>query len=268
MKRFFLLFICLISGCAGTGYVYKHISPANPLRLCVLGNTGNDSKAQKDVSELLMKEECNSIHFLGDLVYPDGIKDADDPGFREKFYRAYQNLTETGKRPRLYLVLGNHDHQGSVDAWKELDKRHRNIIFPGPSYLVKMNDLCLVHLDTNTYRHFSKFTAGLSQNKWLQEMERTELPLCKKKIAFAYHPYKGGGSLKKFYDNYIIGKFNMLVSGHDHKLSDEGEKKGTRLLISGVGSESDHGEAPGFLVIIWDKNTSTLSYEFRKLSAE
>lgn len=259
MKRFFLLFICLISGCAGTGYVYKHISPANPLKLCVLGSTGNDSKVQKEVSDLLMKEECNSIHFLGDLVYPNGIKDADDPGLREKFYRAYHKLPEQGKRPRLYLILGNYDHEGSVEAWKEIDKRHRNIIFPGPSYLVKMNDLCLVHLDTNTYRHFSK---------WLREMEHTELPLCKKKIAFAHHPYKGRGSLKHFYDNYIIGKFDMLVSGHNHRLSDEGEKNGTRLLISGAGSEADDGSPPGFLVIIWNKKTSTLTYEFRNLLAE
>ena len=56
----------------------------------------------------------------------------------------------------------------------------------------------------------------------------------------------------------IFGTFDLYIAGHNHVLADEGERRGTRQLISGTGSlpggspeEQPEGkfnvETPGFL---------------------
>lgn len=269
---FSLLF--MVSACAGRGPVYKHISPLETMKLCFIGDTGNDSSEQKRVALLLENEKCNSIHFVGDIVYDEGIKSADDEEFRTKFFNYYYKLSEKDFHPRLYIILGNHDHQGSVSAWEEVSKKNRNIIFPNPWYLVKISDLCIAHLDTEYYKMFHRIPTGYSQKSWMRSLEKTELKDCAKKIALTHHPYKSRGEnhgpskglLKSFHEDMIIGKYDFLISGHEHILSDEGVKKGTRMLISGAGGGSNKKEDIGFLILEWNRTKKEISYYFRKLA--
>lgn len=273
MRVTFLLLVLILSGCAIKGHVYKHISPAETVKLCLIGDTGTGWEVQKKTAQMLEKERCSSIHFLGDVVYDSGINSATDPEFKTKFYDFYYRLSEMDLRPRLYVILGNHDHKGSMPAWQEISQKYNNIIFPSPWYLVKLNDLCVVHLDSNYYVRFWRYPIGVAQKDWLKETENLEMKDCSKKIALMHHPYDNRGKshgpskgrIRNFQDEYIVGRYDFLISGHEHFLSDEGVKKGTHLLISGAGGKPYKGEDAGYLVLNWNRKTKEISYEFRRL---
>lgn len=224
------------------------------------------------MAALLEKEKCHSIHFVGDLVYDDGLKNRHDKQFQKKFWNHYSQLTLKDHKPKLNLVLGNHDHKGSIDAWIQLSEKYPDVFFPYPYYLLKLNDVCLTHFDTNYYEKFSNFIMEMSQNKWLKTI-KDDMKTCRVKIAVAHHPYnshgphgKSKGLLRKELKKLIIGKYDYYISGHDHILADEGEVKKTRLLISGAGGKHDKSATPGFLMMNFKGNNVT--YEFRKISAE
>lgn len=274
MKYLLPVLMIVIAGCAGKGHVYKHITPKENLKLCFIGDTGTGYPVQKRVADKLEEEKCHSIHFLGDIIYRNGISTSRDKQFREKFFDYYYHLSEKDFRPRLYIILGNHDHRGSVKAWQELSEKHKNIIFPNPWYLVKMNNLCLVHLDTDYYKLFWKLPMGWEQKSWLEFIAEEELKSCDMKVALTHHPYESRGldhgpargMIRNFLKDYVIGKYDYLLSGHEHILSDEGTLEGTRLLISGAGGNPDKNENPGFLVMFWNEKSKTLTYEFRRLT--
>lgn len=54
--------------------------------------------------------------------------------------------------------------------------------------------------------------------------------------------------MKRSFEKNVIGKYDTYISGHEHFLSDEGVKDGTRLLISSAGGSLNYGEG-GFRVI-------------------
>jgi predicted phosphodiesterase len=273
MRITLFLFILILSGCAQKGHVYKHISPKEMLKLCFIGDTGTGLPVQEKVTRMLEMEKCNSIHFVGDIIYPKGIMSDSDSGFYKKFFNYYYPLTDKEPYPRLYMVMGNHDHEGSVDAWEEVAKKHEKIIFPSPWYLVKVNDLCLVHLDTDYYTHMWDFSNGRNQVKWLKKVEKRDMKDCVKRIAITHHPYlssgpkhvESTGKIKDFLEDNIIGKYDFLIAGHEHILSDEGVVKGTHLLISGAGGKPEKNYPGGFLVLNWNLKTKEMNYEFRKL---
>jgi 3',5'-cyclic AMP phosphodiesterase CpdA len=100
-------------------------------------------------------------------------------------------------------------------------------------------------------------------------------------IALTHHPLKGGGysgsadwngsdgPLRAFLETYIIGKFDLHISGHVHILADDGKDEGTRLLISGTGGEVLGDGRAGFVVLRWEpKNPKRIGYYFRHIDTE
>jgi predicted phosphodiesterase len=273
MKNFIVLMLFLISACATKKPTFQREIATNDFKLCFIGDTGINSPAQGKVAELLEKEKCHSIHFLGDIIYDDGLKDRHDKDFRKKFWNYYGQLTTKDHKPKLNILLGNHDHKGSIDAWVQLSEKYPSIFFPYPYYLLKLNDVCMTHFDTDYYKRFTNYLMEISQNKWLNSIEQ-DLKSCRVRIALAHHSFKSRGkshgdstgNLKSQLKKHIIGKYDYFISGHDHILSDEGEVKKTRLLVSGAGGKHDKNESPGFLVMNF--KGYYVSYEFRKISAE
>lgn len=264
--------LLIISGCATINPTFQREITDNDFKLCFIGDTGSNDENQARVAALLAKEKCHSIHFTGDLVYDDGLKDRHDKQFMKKFWNHYGQLTKQDHRPKLNLVLGNHDHNGSVEAWIELSEKYPDVFFPYPYYLLKLNDVCMTHFDTDYYKEWANYLMEYSQNKWLSSI-RKDMKTCRVKIALAHHPYnshgshgKSKGDMRKELEKYIIGKYDYYISGHDHILADEGEVKKTRLLISGAGGQHQQNVPPGFLVMNFKGNNVT--YEFRKISAE
>lgn len=266
MKLFPLLL--LILGCSQENFTLSRHVPTDEIKICFIGDTGTGSKIQEMVADRLNSENCDTTHFLGDIIYPKGLSTVNDREFQDKFHHFYKNLV-----PK-YLVMGNHDHRKSIGVWMDLARKYPDIIFPHPNYLLKLNNLCMVHLDSNYYKLFLKFGTGFRQHLWLGGLE-DELKSCSKKVVIAHHPYKSSGKhhgdstglMKWFYEANVIGKFDALIAGHEHILSDEGTSDGTRLLVSGGGGNPQKGEPAGYLVMFWNETTSEMKFEFRKIPA-
>jgi tartrate-resistant acid phosphatase type 5 len=248
--KLFLFFILSFTISCKADWVYQKDAPAEEVKLCFLGDTGFNSPLQKSVAEKLKLEGCHWVHFLGDIIYPKGLSSSDDPQFQERFWNYYKNL------PQMFLIQGNHDSQGSITAWEEIAKKHNRIFFPHPYYLIKSHDVCIAHLDSNYFIRFLDFWKGLKEIMWLSSLQN-ELKDCPIRIALTHHPLESRGThhgpasgvMKYFLESYIIGKYDYLISGHEHILSDEGEMSGTKMFISGGGGKPDKGEKAGFLVM-------------------
>ena len=149
-------------------------------------------------------------------------------------------------------------------------KKHKKVIFPNPYYLLKLNNVCLSHLDTNFYHLFSNYVLGFIQVLWMTSIE-PDLQNCKTKIALTHHPFENKGEshgsstglVRFFIQRYIIGKYDYLISGHEHVLADEGVKDRTRLLITGAGGKINKGAVPGYLVL--EITGDQVVYNFRKV---
>ena len=85
-----------------------------------LGDWGLITKNQRDVAHQMAKV-CNTITLdpskqvfvaaMGDNFYDEGVRDVDDPQWKEVFGDAYH-----GVQCPWYPILGNHDWQGNVQA--------------------------------------------------------------------------------------------------------------------------------------------------------
>jgi len=200
-------------------------------RLCFVGDMGTGTKEQYKVADAMKNAKCDAIMVTGDVVYPIGIKGINDAQFMLKFLTPYKELLRTTK---FYLSLGNHDYYGDPDAWLQVGLHYPNIVFPHFWYKFDIDGYCLYSIDTNGVK--------FKQWKWLRKEVKKDT--CRKKIVFGHHPYRSSGDhgdvnfiKKAMYRYAFIGKVNLFVAGHDHHLSDEGTKRGTRLLISGAGGK-------------------------------
>jgi predicted phosphodiesterase len=270
MNRYFLFILLFIYSCTTTRPVYKQSIEAETLKLCFIGDTGSQDTAQLKVAQLLEKERCHSIHFLGDIIYSSGLRNHHDKSFQKKFWNYYEALTLKDHKPQLNMIMGNHDHRGSLDAWVRLSAKHPKIFFPYPYYLLKINNICITHTDTNYYSFFTNYAMTYSERQWHKTLKK-DLNECKIKIALGHHPYDSSGKghgqssgLMRFHlDRTVIGIYDYYIAGHDHILSDEREVRNTRLLISGAGGKHDHGFENGFLVMTIKEDF--VQYEFRKV---
>lgn len=268
-----LILICLfLISCSKEQHIYKKQIPSEKLKLCFIGDTGAGWKVQADVSDMLLEEKCHSIHFLGDIIYPAGLAGTKDPQFESKFFNYYDQHTKKDHRPDLNLIMGNHDYRGAINYWRNIAKKHKKIVFPNPYYLLKINNICLVHIDTNHYQLFANYLLGVQQAQWIKSLE-PELKDCRVKLALTHHPYENKGEshgpssglLRYFLENYVVGSFDFLISGHEHVLTDEGEKNKTRLLISGAGGKVPLGQDAGYLVM--EISNDKIDYVFRKIKS-
>ncbi len=99
-------------------------SSLTELKICFLGDSGQDNEEQYLVASFLEKEGCSQVRHTGDIIYPSGIKSADDPLYQERFYLPYKNILQTTP---FYLVLGNHDRYkkggANPNAWLDVAKK-------------------------------------------------------------------------------------------------------------------------------------------------
>jgi tartrate-resistant acid phosphatase type 5 len=279
MQRPFLpfLFILLISSCANrrNSIIQEEVSD-EVVKLCLLGDLGHDSPIQKKVADALLQEDCSRIYFLGDLIYPDGITDANDPELEEKFLSYYRPLYKKNPDLQISLMLGNHDYAGDTEAWFKVANENKNIFFPSYYYLEKLSGICMLVLDTNLYVYGEYVLPAIKQMSWLENIEN-ELEECDITVAMAHHPYDGSdykeswegarGVMKEFLDRWVIGQVDMYIAGHLHILKDDGEKEGTRLLISGAGGEvQNKKDSPGYVVLTYNPQApNKLLYSLRKI---
>ena len=265
MKNLFILML-LCSSCARLSHIHETplTEDSSEFKICFIGDTGTDAPEQSLVAKKLESEKCNKIYILGDLIYPNGIKNIDDPQLENKFLKHYLPLTSKGLNPTITVLMGNHDYRNDPAVWIEVSKKYPSIIYPSLYFMEKIGSTCLVSLDSNLLRFFQKYGLATEQSNWLDSIDGYLKKNCKTKIALSHHPYLSSGKhhgnstgiTKLFYEQKILGKFDYLISGHEHILSDEGEKNGTRLLISGAAGNTDRGYKAGYILLKIKNGTS------------
>jgi predicted phosphodiesterase len=219
-------------------------------KLCFIGDMGDGSDTQKKVARDLKKENCHHIFVVGDVIYTNGIHSVEDPALKERFVDIYEPIAKSGNKPRFSVVLGNHDFQGKESAWLKVPRKFPWVIFPNYYYLQKMNGACFVGMDTDFYI-FPWSHMALGQSSWLKKIT-DEMKDCQLKVLFAHHPYLGRenatGWIKSVFEKYVVGKYDYVITGHEHILRDMGKNDGTHFFISGAGGKHDEEEA-GYLVM-------------------
>lgn len=203
------------------------------------GDTGTGDSDQAMVATAMKKEGIDELRILGDVIYEAGLNSETDKQFDKKFYSQYKDFKKIG------IALGNHDHAGDVDAWIKLAKRYPNVFFPNYYYSEKINDLCLMTIDSEMIDQSlsSEFTKG--QTEWIRNtLQGFYAAECKLIIAMAHHPRYSIGehgdaeyNFKKFFDSELAGKIDIYISGHDHNLSYEGEVAKTHHITTGAGGQ-------------------------------
>ncbi len=140
----------------------------------------------------------------------------------------------------------------------------------GPVELVSLNTATLFWKDLE----FVETLAGFEPDNEAQLDaldEWAEAPLAPWRIAFGHHPYLSNGrhgdagaydgvfidgligsgsALKDFFEEHVVGTFDVFLAGHDHNQQDLGEVDGTHLVVSGAGASvrelADRNRNPTF----------------------
>jgi predicted phosphodiesterase len=278
-----LLLLPLLQNCGepkATVFEDNRLSQEEEVKLCFLGDLGRQTEMQEFMAKSLQKENCHRIFFLGDLVYPKGIKSSGDTQLEDKFLKYYRPLVEADPNLYINLILGNHDHQEDPAAWKDVAKENPGFFFPHYYYMIDYGGLCIVALDTSFYYYPRLVAEATAQTSWLNRMQN-RIKNCDVKVAATHHPFKGtgyqgskdwegsSGALKTFLDTYVVGTFDIHIAGHVHALADDGKDEGTKLLISGTGGENLSDSRAGYVVLTWQpSNPKRVGYTLRRLDTE
>ena len=241
----------------------EEINVTQDSTFCFVGDTGHVNEIQKNVADALADSECNAIWHTGDIIYPDGISSKDDPRFITNFLRPFNKVFN--KKIPFFLTLGNHDYKKEPKSYLEIAENNSLIVYPNNYYSNRYGKLCIFSLDTTIFDKLYLFYKRREQKSWLGRIKEDMASSCELSIAVAHHPLFSSGDRKKatpqlsrFLEADIFGTFDLYIAGHNHVLADEGERRGTRQLISGTGSlpggspeEQPEGkfnvETPGFL---------------------
>ena len=226
--RIFLIFsFFLLSSCYQNQTI--NLNKQSNATFCLFGDAGTGTKDQEKVAKLLKEESCDAYFYLGDIIYPKGLTSAEDKAAQELFFKYYGDILESKD---MFLMMGNHDYHGNVEAWLEIAKKHPKLHYPSHYYLAKINDVCFPVMNTTDFK--------VQQMLWLNSLN---LNGCKHKILLGHHPAKSSGKHKSPYFplnlflNYAMSFTNIYVAGHDHHLSYEGEVNGAHQFVSGAGGQ-------------------------------
>lgn len=97
------------------------------LSFLAVGRQGYGNRATREVAHsmeavLARQGDVSFTLLLGDNFYPTGVESTQDPQWTEKFESLYDGPHQ--KTMPFFVVLGNHDHQGNVDAELQYAKEH------------------------------------------------------------------------------------------------------------------------------------------------
>lgn len=224
--------------------------------------------AMGEVAELFGTEFIVSV---GDNFYPNGVQSTEDYHWQASFESIYTHPTLFED---WYVVLGNHDYRGSIEAQIDYTQKSRRWQMPSP-YYVKTWELeeggkaQLVFIDTNVFIDDYKNDAAkypdlqeqdaAKQLAWIETQLQHQDPTIKWRIVVGHHPlYSGGkrktdpntGKIEKqfraLFDRYGVDAY---ICGHEHDLQII-QPKGAKTVqfLSGAASEiRDSGRREGTL---------------------
>ena len=246
------------------------------LVFCFVGDAGEVTQSQTEVTQALYESDCSLIWYLGDITQP-GIDKVDDPEFVERFLNPFNKIL--GNKIPFYLIVGNHDYKKDPYVYIDIAKKYPLLNHPNNYYTKKFGDLCFFALDTTIFDKLYLFYKRWGHINWLKSSIEEQKKDCKFSIAVAHHPLFSSGDrdsaspqLAIFLESYVFGTFDIYITGHNHVLADEGDRKGTTQLISAAASlpggspeKAPEGkfnvETPGYLRLVME-DSDIASYKF------
>ncbi len=242
------------------------------------GREGNKAQLMTANQMAITAQENNAkfIISLGDNFYEKGVKDITDKHWENSFEKVYK---EESLQIPWYVVLGNHDYMGNVQAQIDYSKKSDRWKMPSRYFKDEImiddsTEALFVYIDTNpfleSYRKSTKYKNVLEgetdiQLKWIDSVLSTSN--AKWKIVSGHHPiysYGDHGNTieleKKLQPILEKNNVNLYLSGHDHDMQHLYAGKKTNYFVSGAGSDTRgvgagkltkfaRGDIGGFLVL-------------------
>lgn len=236
------------------------------VKFIAMGDFGrNGEYSQKEVADQMGKtaKELDAGFFVitGDNFYPSGVASTQDYSWLASFEQIY---TAHSLQNDWYVVLGNHDYKGNVQAEIDYSKISRRWHMPARYYSKKIsiNDdttqqVLFVFLDTSPF--ISQYYTSqdhkeniitqdtTAQKKWAEAVLSDPSPNIKWKVVVGHHPlYTGGkrivspdtkqmnGSFRGLFEKYNVDAY---ICGHEHNLQYIKPAGKTNYFITGSGSE-------------------------------
>lgn len=201
------------------------------VRFVAFGDMGTGGASQYEVAHAVKKKcdqaGCDFIVTLGDNIYNDGVNSVQDSQFQSKFEKPYAPLSQ-----RFYMVLGNHDYRGNVEAQVAYTQKSKKWYLPKRYYDFEAGPITFLALDTNQ--------PNAEQQSYFQnQLKKAKTPW---KIAFGHHPrytnsfYHNSQSpaLRSLIDS-MCGQVQLYLAGHEHDKQHLKSRCGTEYLIVGTG---------------------------------
>lgn len=260
----------------GAGAAAAPLPRATTVRFIAVGDGGKGDEPTHLVAEAAKRAcaargGCGFVVLLGDNVYPRGPRSKDDPQLKAKIEDVWSRLGVP-----IYAVLGNHDY-GAPDelpffggigfdprrAAAERAYPWSSFRMYGPAARLDVGPVELELIDTvpiywrdgglDDLLDLDDEGDAIERAMRKHDLER-RAPW---RIAVGHHPYRSNGvhgdagayegigwglpgsgaHLKEFFQLHVVGRYDALITGHDHDLFDMGDEQGTSLFVVGGGSE-------------------------------
>lgn len=234
------------------------------INFLVIGDWGrNGDYNQTDVADQMNKYahdyEAKFIIATGDNFYNNGVRSIDDPQWTYSFENVYHGgYLQTD----WYVVLGNHDYKGNVQAEIDYTKKSRRWNMPARYYTMtqrisKKDSALFVFYDsspfiTNYYKEGNQYNGVIGQDtikqlNWMDSVLSNSK--AQWKFVVGHHPIFAGtpkhdtsadlmSVIKPMLDTRNVQAY---FSGHEHALKHV-KPKGEKIdyFISGAGSETEN----------------------------
>jgi tartrate-resistant acid phosphatase type 5 len=243
----------------------KKDTKTKALRFTVFGDWGRNGEdnQRETASELGIVSKTFKPSFIvstGDNFYPSGVRSTRDYNWLASFEQIY---TAHSLQIDWYVVLGNHDYKGNVQAeidYTDVDRRwnmparyYSKIVFIGND---SSQGVLLVFIDSTPFlseyyesaEHKVRGQDTAAQRLWLEKTLHEAPSYVKWKFVFGHHPlWTGGGRMKapeavemKKLFRPIFEKYHVdaYFCGHEHNLQYIKPPGYTSYFVSGAGSET------------------------------
>lgn len=235
-------------------------------RFIALGDTGEGNDAQRRVGQAMGQVcaqygGCEFALLLGDNAYDSGVDGPADPFFMDIFVTPYSHLPFP-----FYVVLGNHDLGGDGlgldpdfskgDYQVQYGLMNPQWVMPSKFYQIsgQHDHVWLLGLNTTEIFFGQDATQRGTVPDWINNA-----PLGDWKIAFGHHPFISNGkhgnageydsvpdfipiahgkNVEDFMNDFICGKVDLYVCGHDHSMQDLQATCGTEFIVTGAGAKT------------------------------
>jgi len=229
------------------------------LRFFVIGDWGRKGESGQQVLADQMGKiadvvEPDFIVSAGDNFYPDGVASVEDYQWIVSYEQVYKSFSLNCP---WYVVLGNHDYRGNVEAQIAYSERSRRWNLPQRFFHKDFESdgvkTRILFLDTSPFedKYYSeeKYKDKVAQQDtvaqliWIDSMLNTDQ--FDWKLVVGHHPMYTGGkradeinTVRQHLENLLLRhNVQLYFAGHEHDIQHIKPKGQMHHIISGAGSD-------------------------------